>query len=55
MRDKLIIPQSLEDDDLLLKQFDNVKKKKKSNVTKPEDNLKKCNETKILKNKQEEK
>jgi len=55
MRDNLIIPRSLEDDDLLLKQFDNVKKKKESNVTKTEDNLKKCDEKKILKRKKEKK
>ncbi len=55
MRDNLIIPRSLEEDDLLLKQFDNVKKKKESNVTKTEDNLKKCNEKKILKRKKEKK
>ena len=46
MRDKLIIPLSIEDDDLLLKQFDNVKKKKESNVTKIEDELKKCSKQK---------
>ncbi len=54
MRDNLIIPRSLEEDDLLLKQFDNVKKKKESNVTKTEDNLKKCIEEKN-KTKQEKK
>jgi len=54
VRDNLIIPRSLEEDDLLLKQFDNVKKKKESNVTKTEDNLKKCIEEKN-KTKQEKK
>lgn len=50
MRDKLIIPLSIEDDDLLLKQFDNVKKKKESNVSIAVDKQKKCNEKKIKKN-----
>ncbi len=49
MKDKWIVPQSLEDDVLLLKQFDNITKKKEANVTKPEDDLKKLNKN-ITKN-----
>ncbi len=52
MTNNWIIPQSAEEDEILLKQFDKIKKKKSINKDK-ETNLKKSNEKKALKKKKQ--